>query len=84
MQISFEEYIQVLSEQFGEPAERIVEVNDFAALGVDSLSLFSILTEVEEKFGIELDVEDLTEISSVRKMYDYITAHASTGDGGTE
>lgn len=49
------------------------ELNQFGELGLDSLSLFALLGDIEEKYQITIDIEDLTEVDSVKKMYRYIS-----------
>lgn len=62
------------------PSRVAVDAN-FVALGGDSLLLMTILDEVEEKYGIELDVDavlaDLTVTGMVRTMI------VASGPGGT-
>lgn len=71
--MSYDDFVEYLADRFGESPERIKEVEKFSELGLDSLSLFSLLTDVEDEMGIRIEVEDLTEIDSVEKMYAYIT-----------
>jgi len=63
------------------PTQVAVDAN-FVALGGDSLLLMAILDEVEETYGIELDVEavlaDLTVAGMVRAM----VAASDTGSAG--
>lgn len=77
MKISFEDFVAMLAEKFGDTPEHIIEVDDFGELGLDSLSLFSVLTDVEERFGISVKVDDLTEIYGVRAMYKYVVENSS-------
>jgi acyl carrier protein len=47
---------------------------DFMRLGGDSLMLLSIMTEVEEMFGVELDVEQVVEDLTVNGMANTVLA----------
>ena len=77
MKIDFDEYLNLLSEELNIEPDELLEKETFGSLGVDSLSLFSMMEDVEERFGIDIDVEDLTEISGVKKMYDFIVEHST-------
>ena len=70
--MNYNDFLEFLSERFGESVDRIKEINSFGELGLDSLSLFSLIQDIEEKYNIELPVDDLTEIDTVEKMYEYI------------
>ena len=70
--MDFEKFVAFLSDRFGYDTEKMKEIDSFSELGLDSLSLFNLLTDVEDEFNIQIDVEDLTEIDSISKMYNYI------------
>ena len=71
--MNYNDFLEFLSERYGESVDRIKEINSFGELGLDSLSLFSLSQDIEEKYNIELPVDDLTEIDTVEKMYEYIS-----------
>lgn len=71
--MNYNDFLEFLSERYGESVDRIKEINSFGELGLDSLSLFSLIQDIEEKYNIELPVDDLTEIDTVEKMYEYIS-----------
>lgn len=73
MKFTYESFLAFLSERYGETPERLEELNQFGELGLDSLSLFALLGDIEEKYQITIDIEDLTEVDSVKKMYRYIS-----------
>ena len=74
MNISFESFISFISERFDISTNEIsldtIFTND---LGVDSLSLYSLLDDVEKEFQIELNIEDIIAINTVGKMYKYVS-----------
>ena len=67
-----EKLTEFLSERYGWTGEEIKEAESFEALGLDSLSLYSLVTECEEKFGVKVDTDDMTEIDTPEKFINYI------------
>lgn len=74
--ISYDKFVKFLSDRFGETPENIKQLNDFGELGLDSLTLFSLIDELETYFEIKIDVNDLTDIDTVDKMYYFIENNA--------
>jgi acyl carrier protein len=50
------------------PVERVTLDSTFEELGIDSLDGFSLLYDVEERFGIEIGDDDAREIRDVRSL----------------
>ena len=71
--MAYDDFLNFLSDRFGMDTRELEETDNFGELGVDSLSLFNMITDIEEEFKISIDVDDMTEVDSVRKMYKYIT-----------
>lgn len=71
--MAYDDFLNFLSDRFGMDTKELEETDNFGELGVDSLSLFNMITDIEEEFKISIDVEDMTEVDSVKKMYKYIT-----------
>ena len=71
--MAYDDFLKFLSDRFGVDMKELEETDNFGELGVDSLSLFNMITDIEEEFKISIDVDDMTEVDSVRKMYKYIT-----------
>ena len=71
--MAYDDFLKFLSDRFGMDTKELEETDNFGELGVDSLSLFNMITDIEEEFKISIDVDDMTEVDSVRKMYKYIT-----------
>ncbi len=71
--MTYDDFLNFLSDRFGMDTKELEETDNFGELGVDSLSLFNMITDIEEEFKISIDIDDMTEVDSVRKMYKYIT-----------
>lgn len=71
--LSFEAFTTFLSERFNFSAEDITRDTVFTEdLGIDSLSLYGLLDDVEKRYGIKLDVEDILAVNTAGKIYDYV------------
>lgn len=72
MQIHFDEFVIFICERYGITKEEAIEKDDFEQLGLDSLSLYSLVDDAEQKFNVEIDTDDITEINSITKIFNYI------------
>ena len=72
MQINFDEFEIFICERYGITKEEAIEKDDFEQLGLDSLSLYSLVDDAEQKFNVEIDTDDITEINSITKIFNYI------------
>ena len=70
--MTYKDFLKFLSDRFGVTEEELENTDNFGELGLDSLSLFSLITDLEDEFGIVMDIDDMTEVNSVKKMYEYI------------
>ncbi|MBD7910537.1 MULTISPECIES: acyl carrier protein [Clostridium] len=68
----FEEIREVICEQLEVSKEEVLLDTTFEDLGADSLDLFQVVIEIEEKYGIQL--EDAEKIKSVRDAVNYVEA----------
>lgn len=66
----FEEIREVVCEQLGVEESEVKLETTFEDLGADSLDLFQVVIEIEEKFGIQL--EDAESIKSIKDAVDYV------------
>lgn len=73
IKMTYEEFLVFLSDRFGVDIATLETTNSFGELGVDSLSLFNLITDLEDEFHIQIEIEDMTEVDSVKKMYEYIS-----------
>ena len=71
--MAYDDFLKFLSDRFGVDTKELEETDNFGELGVDSLSLFNMITDIEEEFKISIDIVDMTEVDSVSKMHKYIT-----------
>ena len=68
-----EKIIALTAEHLGIDADSISETSSFKEdLGVDSLDLFELVMALEDEFGVEIPTEDLTNITTVGAVIDYI------------
>ena len=72
MQINFDEFVIFICERSGITKEEAIEKDDFEQWGLDSLSLYSLVDDAEQKFNVEIDTDDITEINSITKIFNYI------------
>ena len=66
----FEEIREVVCEQLGVDESEVKLETTFEELGADSLDLFQVVIEIEEKFGIQL--EDAESIKSIKEAVEYV------------
>ena len=66
----FEEIREVVCEQLGVDESEVKLETTFEELGADSLDLFQVVIESEEKFGIQL--EDAESIKSIKDAVEYV------------
>ena len=71
--MAYDDFLKFLSDRFGVDTKELEETDNFGELGVDTQSLFNMITDIEEEFKISIDIDDMTEVDSVSKMYKYIT-----------
>lgn len=66
----FEEIREVVCEQLGVEESEVTMETTFEDLGADSLDLFQVVIEIEEKYGIQL--EDAERIKSIKDAVEYV------------
>jgi acyl carrier protein len=66
----FEEIREVICEQLGIEKEEVELETTFQDLGADSLDLFQIVIELEEKYGIQ--IEDVENLKTIKDAVDYV------------
>lgn len=71
--MSYENIKQIIAKQLGIEVENIEMSSKFKEeLGVDSLSIFEIVMEVEERYSIEIPTEDLEDMTIVADLVNYL------------
>ncbi|HEY5525389.1 MAG TPA: acyl carrier protein [Clostridium sp.] len=68
----FEEIREVICEQLEVTPEEVLLETTFEELGADSLDLFQVVIEIEEKYEIQLD--EAEKIKSVKDAVDFVEA----------
>ena len=71
--LTYEEYVRHISERFDIPEEELTyESSLIEDLGIDSLSLYTLLSDLEEEIQLKLDVVELLENDTIGKSYEYL------------
>ena len=66
---------EIIAEQLNVEEAEISEATSFKEdLGADSLDLFELVMAREENYEVEIPAEDLTELTTVGKVMDYLKA----------
>ena len=66
----FEEIKGVICEQMGIEEDEVKLETTFEALGADSLDLFQIVIELEEKYNIQ--IEEVEGLKTIKDAVDYV------------
>lgn len=71
-----EEIKALVAESLGADLEELTEETTFSDdLNADSLDLFEMVMELEDKFGVKIPTEDLEKIKTIGDVRDYIEEH---------
>lgn len=69
----FDEIREVICEQLGIEKEEVTLETTFDDLGADSLDLFQIVIELEEKY--EIKIEEVEKLTTIKDAVDYVETH---------
>ena len=69
----FEEIREIICEQLGIEKEEVKLETTFEELDADSLDVFQIVIELEEKYGIE--IEEAESLKTIKDAVDYVESH---------
>ena len=69
----FEEIREVICEQLGIEKEEVTLETTFDELGADSLDLFQIVIELEEKYDIQ--IEEVENLKTIKDAVNYVETH---------
>lgn len=69
----FEEIREVICEQLEIEKEEVTLDTTFEELGADSLDLFQIVIELEEKYGIQ--IEEVEGLKTIKDAVNYVEEH---------
>ena len=71
-----EEIKELVAESLGTDVEELTEETSLSDdLNADSLDLFEMVMELEDKFGVKIPTEDLEQIKTIGDVKDYIEEH---------
>lgn len=71
-----EEIKALVAETLGTDVEELREETSFSDdLNADSLDLFEMVMELEDKFGVKIPTEDLEQIKTIGDVKEYIEEH---------
>lgn len=71
-----EEIKELVAETLGTDVEELTEATSFSEdLNADSLDLFEMVMELEDKFGVKIPTEDLENIKTIGDVKEYIEEH---------
>ena len=68
----FEKLRDYVSRQLEIPADQITRDTTFESLGVDSLDIVEMITDLEDELGVELVLEEAGQITTMGEMADFI------------
>lgn len=70
--MTYDEVIALIARETGLPPERLHPDATLATLDISSIDMVSMLFELEDKFGVEVDPEELTRETTVRQLLERI------------
>ncbi len=65
-------FTEVLTDEFGVPADDIAPEATFEALGLDSLDVVELTLVLEERTGVKLEDEELEDVVTVKDAMDAV------------
>jgi len=69
----FEEIREIIADQIGIDAGEIKETSSFKEdLGIDSLDLFEIVMQLEEKYDVEIDSNELEDVKTIKDVIEFL------------
>ena len=69
----FERIVEIITEQLNVEADAVKMETDFKAdLGADSLDLFELVNTLEGEYGVEIDADELENLTTVKAVMDYL------------
>ena len=66
--------------ELGPDRDQVTPDATFEALDIDSLDLVEIAQVIEEKWGVELEADDVKDIKTVREARDLVLARINSGE----
>ena len=67
---------EIVAESLNTDAAELTEETSFKDdLGADSLDLYEMVMALEDEYGIEIDTDELTDLSTVGDFMEYLKQH---------
>ena len=71
---NWESYISFLSKRFGIEVSKITSESRFTDdLGLDSLSLYSLIEDFEEAFDVSFEISDIVDLRTVGNVFTFVS-----------
>ena len=67
-----EKVIEIVAEGLGTDAAELTAETTFESLGADSLDLMDLVMSFEDEFGVEIDTEAISDLTTVGSVVTYI------------
>ena len=71
----FEKLVEIITNVCGDETELTPDTDLMYDLGLKSIDLLELVTDVEDEFGIEVTDEAVESIHTIRDLMDYIEAN---------
>lgn len=73
MKLDYDEFAVYVCGRYGVSVDEAKTGCTFMEMGIDSLSIYSMVGELEEKYSIKIDTDDISEIDSLPHLYSYVS-----------
>ncbi|WP_395336097.1 acyl carrier protein [Novosphingobium sp. BL-8H] len=70
--MTYEEVIALIAKETGLPPERLEPDATLATLDISSIDIVSMLFELEDRFGVEVQPEELSRETTMRQLLERI------------
>lgn len=74
MTVQVEDLLELVQREAMIPPERMRPDATLEELGVESLDVISILFAIEDRYGIEIDTDELAEIPTLAGLVDFLSS----------
>lgn len=74
--MTYDEIIALIAKETGLPTEQLLPEATLATLDISSLDLVSLLFELEDRYGVEIQPEELSRETTLRQLLERIGVSA--------
>lgn len=71
----FEKIREYVSRQLEIPMEQIQKDTTFESLGIDSLDIVEMVSDLENELGVELVMEEAGQVTTIGEMADFVESY---------